>query len=160
MERKRKHRTIAEAACELHVTSWNISICWNHANAGTARIPPSMLGMRLKMNMKCTRMEIFTAVKIHTVIFWVWQCNLVRNIMLNSVPQHNCFITQSSYIGYMFRLLNSHLQAYFNRFSHKMLCTHWDSSVFTSMEYIKLDHFPRKVNDLVLCIPLIICLEI
>jgi len=60
--------------------------------------------------------------------------------MLNSVRQHICFITQSSYIGYMFRLLISHLQAYFNRFSHKMLCTHWDPSVFTSIEYIKLDH--------------------
>jgi len=35
--------------------------------------------------------------------------------MLNSVRQHNCFITQSNYIGYMFRLLISHLQAYFNR---------------------------------------------
>ena len=27
------------------------------------------------------------------------------NIMLNSVRQHNCFIAQSNYIGYMFRLL-------------------------------------------------------
>jgi len=36
-------------------------------------------------------------------------------IMLNSVRQHNCFITQSNYTGYMFRLLISHLQAYFNR---------------------------------------------
>jgi len=67
------------------------------------------------------------------------------NVMLNSVRQHNCFITQNNYIGYMFRLLVSHLQAYFNRFSHKMLCTHWDPSVFTSMAYIKLDHLPRKV---------------
>ena len=32
--------------------------------------------------------------------------------MLNSVRQHNCFITQGCYIGYMFRLLISHLQAY------------------------------------------------
>jgi len=64
--------------------------------------------------------------------------------MLNSVGQHNCFIIKSSYIGYKLRLLISHLQAYFNRFSHKMLCTHWDPSVFTSMEYIKLDHLPRK----------------
>jgi len=36
----------------------------------------------------------------------------LRNIMLNSVHQHNCFITQGSYVGYMFRLLISHLQAY------------------------------------------------
>ena len=27
-----------------------------------------------------------------------------RNITLNSVRQHNCFITQGNYIGYMFRL--------------------------------------------------------
>jgi len=71
MERKKKHQTIAEAACELHVTSRNAAICWNHANAGTARVPPSMFGMRLKMDMKSKRMEIFTAVKSHTVIFWV-----------------------------------------------------------------------------------------
>ena len=95
-----------------------------------------------------------------------------RNKMLSNVRQHNCYITQSSYIGYMFRLLISHfqvhfnrfshtilctitqssyigymfrllishLQAYFNRFSHKVLCSHWDPSVFTSTEYIKLDH--------------------
>jgi len=33
-------------------------------------------------------------------------------ITLNSVRQHNCFVKQGSYIGYMFRLLISHLQAY------------------------------------------------
>ena len=31
---------------------------------------------------------------------------------ISSVRQHNCFITQGNYIGYIFRLLNSHLQAY------------------------------------------------
>jgi hypothetical protein len=35
------------------------------------------------------------------------------NIMLNSVRQHNYFITLGNYIGYMFQLLISHLQAYF-----------------------------------------------
>jgi len=34
--------------------------------------------------------------------------------MLNCVRQHNCFITQGSYIGYMFRQLIIHLQAYFS----------------------------------------------
>ena len=38
-----------------------------------ASIHPSMFGMRLQMNMTGMGMEIFTAVKIHTVIFWVWQ---------------------------------------------------------------------------------------
>ena len=37
----------------------------------------------------------------------------IRNIILNNVRQHNYFITQDNYIGYMFRLLFSHLQAYF-----------------------------------------------
>jgi len=55
------------------------------------------------------------------------------------------FITQGNYIGYMFRLLIIHLQAYFSQLSHKALRTHWYSIVFTSIEYIKLDHLPRKV---------------
>jgi len=29
---------------------------------------------------------------------------IIRNIILNSVRQHNYFITQGNYIGYMFRL--------------------------------------------------------
>jgi len=42
------------------------------------------------------------------------QCDKkIYNIILNSVRQHNYFITQGNYIGYMFRLLISHLQAYF-----------------------------------------------
>ena len=32
------------------------------------------------------------------------QCAYKRNTILNSVRQHNCFITQGNYIGYMFRL--------------------------------------------------------
>jgi len=35
------------------------------------------------------------------------------NIILNNLRQRNYFITQGNYIGYMFRLLISHLQAYF-----------------------------------------------
>jgi len=37
----------------------------------------------------------------------------ICNIILNNVRQHNYFITQGNYIGYMFRLLISHLQVYF-----------------------------------------------
>jgi len=55
------------------------------------------------------------------------------------------FITQGNYIDYMFRVLICHLQAYFSQLSHKTLCTHWDPIMFTSMEYIKLGHLPRKV---------------
>ena len=36
-----------------------------------ASIQSSMFGMLLKKNKKCRGMEIFSAVKIHTVIFWV-----------------------------------------------------------------------------------------
>jgi len=46
------------------------------------------------------------------------------------------FIIQGNYIGYMFRLLNSHLQAYSLQVSQRMLCTHWDFSVFTSVKYL------------------------
>jgi len=48
------------------------------------------------------------------------RCAYKRNIILNSVRQHNYFITQGNYIGYMFRLYICHLQAYFCRLSHKM----------------------------------------
>jgi len=66
-------------------------------------------------------------------------------IILNSAHQQNNFITQGNYIDYMFRLLISHLQAYFCQLSHKMLRTHWDPIVFTSTEYIKLNHLSQKV---------------
>jgi hypothetical protein len=45
----------------------------------------------------------------------------------------------------MFRLQIIHLQAYFCHLSHKMLCTLWDHIVFTSMEYIKLNHLSQSV---------------
>ena len=54
----------------------------------------------------------------------------------NSVRQHNCFYYTRYYIDYLFRLLNSHLQDYFLQLSHKILCTHWDPSVFTSVKYL------------------------
>jgi len=75
----------------------------------------------------------------------VKNARLKHNITLNSVRQHNYFITQGNYIGYMFRLLISHLQAYFCHLSHKVLCTLWDPMVFTSMEYIKLNILSQKV---------------
>ena len=59
---------------------------------------------------------------------------ILLNIILNSVRQHNYFITQGNYIGYMFRLYISHRQAYFCHLSHKMLCTLWDPIVFASMD--------------------------
>ena len=41
------------------------------------------------------------------------------NIILNSVRQHNYFITEGNYIGYMFRLEICHLQDYFLSFDSK-----------------------------------------
>jgi len=37
----------------------------------------------------------------------------ILNIILSNARQHNYFITQGNYIDYMFRLLFTHLQAYF-----------------------------------------------
>jgi len=48
------------------------------------------------------------------------------------------FITQGSYISYMFRLLNSHLQAYSSQLSHRMLCTHWDPSVILKPNHLQM----------------------
>ena len=46
------------------------------------------------------------------------------------------FITQGNHVGYMFQPLNSHRQAHYSQLSHRMLCTHWDPSVFTSVKYL------------------------
>ena len=50
-------------------------------------------------------------------------------MILNNVRQHNCFIVEGSYIGYMFRLTDQSSSGLFSRLSHKVLCTHWDPSV-------------------------------
>ena len=62
----------------------------------------------------------------------------IRIIILILYVSTTVLITQGNYVGYiyMFRLLNSHLQAYSLQLSHRMLCTHWDPSVFTSVEYL------------------------
>jgi len=51
-------------------------------------------------------------------------------MILNNISQHNCFIIQGSYIGYMFRLIDQSSSGLFIRLSHMMLCTHWDPSVY------------------------------
>ena len=107
-----------------------------------------------------------TKTRLEKLFFWreASRCAYKRNIILISVRQHNYYVIQGNYIGNMFRLLISHLQAYFCQLSHKVLCTHWDPIVFTSMEYIKLNHLSQKVchslhftpfetNDLISCIP-------
>ena len=63
-------------------------------------------------------------------------------MILNNVRKHNYFIMQGSYIGYMFRLID---QSSSGLLSHKVLCTHWDPSVCTSIKYIKSDQLPKEV---------------
>jgi len=56
------------------------------------------------------------------------------------------FITQDNYVGYMFRLINNHLQAYSLQVkSHDAVHTLGSQSVYIS-EILKPDHLSRKVN--------------
>ena len=56
------------------------------------------------------------------------------------------FITQGNYVGYMFRLLNSHLQAYSLQVkSQDAVHTLGSQCVYIS-EILKPDHLSRKVN--------------
>jgi len=56
------------------------------------------------------------------------------------------FITQGNYIDYMFRLLNSHLQAYSLQVkSQDAVHTLGSQCVYIS-EILKPDHLPRKVK--------------
>jgi len=64
------------------------------------------------------------------------RCAWIRIMILIVYVSTTVFITQGNYIGYMFRLLNNHLHACSLQLSHKMLCTHWDPSVFTSVNYL------------------------
>jgi len=65
---------------------------------------------------------------------------------INSARPHNCFITQSNYVGYMFRLLNSHLQAYsLHAKSQNAVHTLGSQCVYTS-EIFKPDRLSRKVQ--------------
>ena len=66
-------------------------------------------------------------------------------MILNNVRQHNCFVIQGSYIGYMFRLIDQSSSGLFSRLSHKVLCRRWDPSVYTSVKYIKSDQLPNEV---------------
>ena len=56
------------------------------------------------------------------------------------------FITQGNYVGYMFRLLNSHLQAYSLQVkSQDSVHTLGSQCVYIS-EILKPDHSSRKLN--------------
>jgi len=75
----------------------------------------------------CTSAQLFL---LHKVITWAtcfdyWTVIFRPILQYWFVRQHSCFITQSNYIGYMFRLINNHRPILY-RLSHRMLCTHWD----------------------------------
>ena len=79
-------------------------------------------------HIKITR--TITLIFIHSLIY-----------VMNSVRQHNHFINSRHLHRLHVSTINSDLQVYFCHISHKMLCTLWDPTLFTSMEYIKLNHF-------------------
>ena len=68
----------------------------------------------------------------------------------NNVRQHNCFIIQGSYIGYMLRLIEYSSSSLFSRLSHKVLCTNWDPCVCTSIKYIKSEQLPDLILRILL----------
>jgi len=56
------------------------------------------------------------------------------------------FITQGNYIGYMFRLLNSHLQTYSLQVKSQDAVHTLGSQCVYIREIIKPDHLSKKVN--------------
>jgi len=71
--------------------------------------------------------------------------NILCNIILNNVRQYNYFVTQGNYIGYMFRLLVSHLQAYFFNWVARCFAHIGIPSCLHSWKYIKVKSFVSKV---------------
>ena len=65
---------------------------------------------------------------------------------INCVRQHNCFYYTSNYVGYMFRLLNSHLQACSLQVKSKDAVHALGSQCVYISEILKPDHLSRKVN--------------
>jgi len=56
------------------------------------------------------------------------------------------FITQSNYVGYMFRLLNSHLQAYSLQVKSQVARHTLGSQCVYISEILKPDHLSKKVK--------------
>ena len=74
------------------------------------------------------------------------RCAWIRVMVLIVYVNTTVFITQGNYIGYMFRLLNSHLQAYSLQVkSQNAVHTLGFQCVYIS-EILKPDHLSRKVN--------------
>ena len=76
----------------------------------------------------------------------VSRCACIRIVILTVCVSTTVFITQGNYVGYMFRLLNSHLQAFSLQVkSQDAVHTLGSQRVYTS-EVLKPNHLSRKVN--------------
>jgi len=74
------------------------------------------------------------------------RCGWIHIIILIVYVSTTVFITQGNYIGYMFRLLNSHLQAYSLQVkSQDAVHTLGSQCVYIS-EVLKPDHLSRNVK--------------
>ena len=72
------------------------------------------------------------------------QTNIVMILIM--YVSKTLFITQGNYIGYMFRLLNSHLQAYSLQVKSQDAGHTLGSQCVYISEILKPDHLSRKVN--------------
>jgi len=104
---------------------------------------------------KCTlnkiRYEKYTLVHTHTHTH-THQCThkcrhyVITYCDINSLRQHNCFYYTNNYVGYMFRLLNSHLQAYSLQVKSQVAVHTLGSQCVCISEILKPDNLSRKVN--------------
>jgi len=74
------------------------------------------------------------------------RCALVRIVILIVYVSTTVFITQGNYMGYIFRLLNSHLQAYSLHVKSKDAVHTLGSQYVYISEILKPDNLSRKVN--------------
>ena len=72
--------------------------------------------------------------------------SFVRIMILVLYVSRTVFITQGNYMGYMSRLLNSHLQAYSLQVESQDAVHTLGSHCVYSSEVLKPDHLPRKVK--------------
>jgi len=70
----------------------------------------------------------------------------IRTVILIVYVSTTVFITQGNYIGYMFRLLKSHLQAYSLQVKSQDAVHTFGSQCVYISEILKPDHLFGKVN--------------
>jgi len=74
------------------------------------------------------------------------RCAWIRIVILIVYVSTAVFVTQGNYIGYMFRLLNGHLQAYSLQVKPQDAVHTLGSQCVCISETRKPDHLSRKVN--------------